>query len=135
VLFCFLPLACSSPPPEVHPVYGEVFLNGQPASGAVIHFHPVDGDECSPAFATVKRDGSFELSTYASNDGAEVGDYRVTLVWCDETPGEERETIYGPDRFCGRYSNPKTSGLLATVSPGENKVPKFDLKVTEENDG
>jgi hypothetical protein len=135
VFFCFLPVACGSSPPEVHPVFGEVFLNGQPASGAVVHFHPLDDEECSPAFATVKEDGSFELSTYANNDGAEVGEYRVTLVWCDETQEEERETVYGPDRFGDRYSNPKTSGLIATVGPGENIVPRFDINGTVQNDG
>lgn len=135
VSFCFLPVACSSPPPEVHQVSGEVFLDGKPASGAVVHFHPVDNAEGSAAFATVKEDGSFELSTYGSEDGAEAGKYRITLVWFDETQGEERETIYGPDRFGDRYSNPKTSGLNATVRAGENDTLRFDLKSTEQVDG
>jgi len=126
---CCLPLACSGsdPDPEVHPVWGEVFLNGEPAAGAVVHFHPVDKDEGSPAFAVVQEDGSFQLSTYGTNDGAQPGDYIVTLNWCDEEK-VDGEMINGPDHFGDRYSTPAKSKLHATVTAGENVVPRFDLK-------
>src|SRR6476659_7523850 len=84
VIVCFLPLACGRSAPAVYPVRGEVFFNGQPASGATVHFLPADADEGSPAYATVQEDGSFELSTYGTYDGAEVGEYVVTLSWRDE---------------------------------------------------
>jgi hypothetical protein len=114
---------------EVYPVHGEVFFNGEPAAGAWVHFHPVDKDECSPAFALVQEDGSFELSTHGTNDGAEAGDYVVTLSWRDEVKfDDENETNYGPDRFGERYSKPNKSELKATVGGGENDVLRFDLK-------
>ncbi|HEY2251522.1 MAG TPA: hypothetical protein VGH74_10700, partial [Planctomycetaceae bacterium] len=82
---CFLPLACNSAPEAgVYPVSGEVFFSGQPAGGATVVFHPVDEDEGSPAYATVQEDGSFELSTFATHDGAEAGDYLVTITWREE---------------------------------------------------
>src|SRR5262245_41559951 len=82
---CFLPLACGrSDTGGVYSVRGEVFLNSQPAAGAWVHFHPVDEEECAPAFAQVQEDGSFQLSTYGTNDGAEAGDYVVTLNWREE---------------------------------------------------
>jgi len=129
VAVCFLPLACSSSEggPQVYPVSGEVFLNGAPAAGALVHFHPTDDDERAAAFAVVQEDGSFELSTFGTNDGAEAGDYVVTLNWRDEEK-VDGEMINGPDRFHDRYSSRAKSNLHATVEPGENVVPRFDLK-------
>jgi hypothetical protein len=129
VAVCFLPLACgnSEGRTEVYPVWGEVFLNDAPAAGALVHFHPVGDDERAPAFAVVQDDGSFELSTFATNDGAEPGDYVVTLNWRDEEK-IDGEMINGPDRFHDRYSSRGKSNLHATVEAGENVVPRFDLK-------
>ena len=129
VILCFLPPGCSrsSDQAGVYPVRGEVYFNGQPASGAVVHFHPLNDEERSPAFAEVQDDGSFELSTYGSHDGAEAGDYVVTINWRDEER-VDGETIVGPDRLGERYSKRASSTLKATVSEGENVVPRFDLK-------
>lgn len=126
VFVCFIPLACSNSDSRVYPVRGVVFFKGQPASGAAVHFHPLDKEEGTTAYAEVKEDGSFELSTYATNDGAEAGDYVVTITWREVTQGEE-ETIFGPDRLGDRYSKPDKSTLKATVVAGENEVPRFDL--------
>lgn len=128
VFLCLIPLACSRSAPPVYPVRGEVFFNGQPASGATVHFHPVDEDEGSPAFATIEEDGSFELSTYGTHDGAEAGDYVVTFSWRDEGEKVDGETNVGPDRLGERYCNPKTSPHKVTVTAGENVVPRYDLK-------
>jgi hypothetical protein len=129
VAVCFLPLGCSNSEgrPEVYPVSGAVFLNGEPAAGAQIHFHPVDGDERAPAFGVVQEDGSFELSTFGTNDGAEAGDYVVTLNWRDEEKLDD-EIVNGPDRFGERYSKRDKSKLTATIVEGENVLPPFDLK-------
>jgi hypothetical protein len=129
-LACFVSLACGRSAPEVYPVCGEVFFNGEPAGGASVHFHPADADEGSPAYATVQEDGSFELSTYGTYDGAEAGDYVVTLSWSDEEK-VEGEIIVGPDRLGDRYSNPKTSGFKVTVNAGKNVVPRYDLNDRE----
>jgi hypothetical protein len=80
LLMCFVPLACSgSATHTVYPVHGEVFFNGKPAAGAAVHFHPLEGEESTPAFAIVNEDGSFEMSTFGTNDGAEPGNYAVTI--------------------------------------------------------
>ncbi len=129
VFVCFLPMACSSSATEVpvYPVRGEVFFNGKPASGAAVHFHPRDEETGSPAFAIVDEDGSFELSTRGTNDGAEAGDYIVTINWSIETK-VDGDTINGPDLLGDRYSKLTTSTLRATVEPDENVVPRYDLK-------
>ena len=126
----FLPVACSRAHSgaEVYPVRGEVFFKGQPATGAWVHFHPVDEEVCTPAFGQVQEDGSFQLSTYGTNDGAEAGDYVVTLNWRDEIKDDENETNYGPDRFGERFSKPGKSTLEVTIAAGENVVPRFDIE-------
>jgi hypothetical protein len=124
-----LPLACSSNGTQipVFPVRGEVFVGGKPADGAVVHLHPRDPLKCPPAYATVKSDGSFKATTYRDDDGAAPGDYVVTVVWRPERK-DENEIIVGPDRLRDRYSQPGKSALKATVSAGENVLPRFDLK-------
>ena len=126
LLSCLLP-GCGDSKYKVYPVHGEVFFDGQPASGATIHFHPVDTAR-PPAFATVQPDGSYELSTYGEDDGAVAGDYLVTLNWIDEEK-IDGEMVAGPDRLGGHYARAESSGLKATVDAGEdNEVPRFDLK-------
>jgi hypothetical protein len=123
-----LPLACgNSNPVRVHPVRGEVYYNGRPAEGAVIHLHPRDKEKGRTAFATINADGSFQLSTFGKNDGAAAGDYLVTIGWWDERKTDE-EVVYGPDKMGGRFNNAESSGLTATVKEGKNELARFDLK-------
>lgn len=128
IVVCLLPLACRRPDtPAVFPVHGEVFFKDQPAAGAAVHLHPVGDDERAPAFAIVKEDGSFEMSTFGTNDGAEPGEYAVTINWRTEERVDD-EIVVSPDRLGERYSKPATSGLKVTVAEGENVIPRYDLK-------
>lgn len=125
--FCLVPLACSSGRVTVYPVGGEVFINGRPTPGALVHFHPLDKEKCRPAFATVQEDGSFQLTTYTKFDGAAAGDYAVTINWYDERR-DDTETIQGPDKLQGRYLVPENSGLKVSICRGINQLPRLDLK-------
>jgi hypothetical protein len=122
-----MPIACGGPV-KCYRVSGEVFLDGQPASGAEIMFYPVE-DEKSPykPSATVESDGSFRLTTYTAYDGAPAGEYKVTIVWRDGVR-EEGETHYGPDKFGNHYRSPKVTTLTATVEPKSNFLARFDLQ-------
>src|SRR5207249_3372518 len=108
------------------PVHGEVYFDGQPASGAMVHFHPLNDEERAPAFAEVKADGSFELSTFGTNDGAEEGDYVVTVNWRTEER-VDGDIIVSPDRMGERYAKRELSTLKATVTEGDNLIPCFEL--------
>jgi hypothetical protein len=112
---------------RVHRARGEVFVKGKPAQGAVVHLHPRDKEKCRPAFATVQADGTFHLTTYSESDGAAIGDYVVTVSWTDEKR-VDGETIYSSDKLKNRYSQIEKSSLKATIQPGENTLPRFDLK-------
>jgi hypothetical protein len=111
----------------LYPVHGEVFLDGAPADGAWVHFHPVNQDDGTPAFAQVQSDGSYQLTTNETHDGAEEGEYIVTLIWRDEEK-DDGETIYGPDRFKDRYNKPSISTLRAKIEPKKNDIKRFDIK-------
>src|SRR5437762_3526860 len=88
VLTCFclllLTTACSNKleKKEVYPVRGKVLLEGKPAQGARVVFHPDDGGDVRTIKpqATVGADGTFVVSTYNSADGAPEGTYRVTVT-------------------------------------------------------
>jgi hypothetical protein len=75
---------CSQPPYEVAPVTGTVIIDGQPFTQGKVMFAPIaktaDGKAGKPAFGRVGPDGAFTLSTYATDDGAVVGDHRVTVM-------------------------------------------------------
>jgi len=129
-LLC-LPVACSDS--GLHSVRGTVTHKGTPIKGAVIFFHPKGGDLNSlrPSAVTAS-DGSFSLTT-GQKDGAPAGQYAVTVIWPEEPkdPGKIRaapDETSPKDRLGGRYRDPKSSNLSATVNSGSNRLDPFDLK-------
>jgi hypothetical protein len=108
------------------PVSGQVLVNGKPAEGAFVVFHPKDGGEKEKnvprPYATTNAEGKFQLTTYEEEDGAPAGNYRVSVVW--RPVPKSRLEAEGPDKLKGKYSNPATSGLDAEIS----KAPETALK-------
>jgi hypothetical protein len=107
----------------LYPVRGRVSVDGYPAEGAFVVFHPehdpADPDHPRP-HATVRAGGSFVLGTYEEGDGAPAGNYVVTVVWAA-----------GPrdgDRLAGRYSSPAHPQLRTVVLKGPNDLPEFLLR-------
>jgi hypothetical protein len=110
----------------VFPVRGKVFLDGKPAAGATVFFYPAEADpEALAPYGVTDASGSFSLTTYLTFDGAPAGDYVVTVrcPGAPQRPGDEQ----GPDRLRGRYADPKTSALRATVERRPTEVPPFEL--------
>jgi len=60
-------------------VRGVVTLDGAPLAGATVSFVPVEG-KGRIASGQSGSDGSFELTTFRTDDGALSGDYRVVVV-------------------------------------------------------
>jgi len=68
-----------------YPVSGLVKVDGKPASGALLTFHPDppgDPKTTFPATAKAGTDGKFTLTTGA-NGGVKAGKYFVTIIWPD----------------------------------------------------
>jgi len=66
----------------LHPTTGRILVDGKPAQGVEVRLHPAGElgsiDALTP-FAATGEDGGFTLGTYAMEDGAPEGRYRVTL--------------------------------------------------------
>lgn len=118
----------------VYPAHGKVTVNGQPAEGARVVFYPsvteVDGLPMPTPAANTEVGGIYHLESYESRDGAPVGEYSVSVVWLEPPPpnAEQLGVYEQKDRLKNRYSDPKKSGLSATVEAGGGELPSFDLK-------
>ena len=98
--FLALPTGCAKKKVPVHAVSGQVIWNDKPVVGALVIFHPQNGMKVPddiPMYpnARTDKDGSFQLTTYQTNDGAPAGTYKVVIIWPDnatETPPEKEES-------------------------------------------
>ncbi|QDU23681.1 hypothetical protein [Urbifossiella limnaea] len=119
---CVYPPGSAPGPRPEYPVRGHVFVNGRPAAGAVVVFHPAhdpSGRAGPRPRAVVRDDGSFGLPTAELPGGAPAGNYVVTVVW---QPGG-----VGEDRLGGRYADPAHARLTTAVLKGPNDLPPFHL--------
>jgi hypothetical protein len=140
--------ACNQAPPgrlPVYPVKGKVLYKANPLQGALVVFERSGGtavgtsphETSGPIRATARTgpDGTFQRMTYQGNDGAPAGDYQVGI---SSTPARSEGNLFSntpiaksktnPDVLRGRYADPKTSGLRASVKEQDNELPPFDLK-------
>ena len=112
---------------------------GSPLEGATVTF--VTTEEPIAANGITDSKGVAQLSTYATKDGAVVGNNLVMItktevdksVKTKVVPADQADTVgYSPltplkSLIPGKYSAPGTSGLQAEVKKGSNKF-SFDLK-------
>lgn len=110
----------------VYRVHGKVIVDGKPAAGATVFFYPMEPapDAIAP-YGVTDADGSFALTTYTTFDGAPAGEYIITIRW--PGPPKQSDQEQGPDRLQGRFDNPKTSPLRATVEKKANALLPFQV--------
>lgn len=124
-------------PGELHPVAGKVYFNGKPVQGAIVTFFPASPtaqagnlvhDQAAATHAShhgrTGPDGTYEIDS--PGPGVPVGEYLVTVSWKGLSatgPGAN----HPPEQLPQKYQDPATSGLKATVKPGDNLIPTFDL--------
>lgn len=137
-LFCLV--GCGPTKPPALPTGGKVTVRGGERTipeGAFLVFHPTSEDLAkamgTKPFATVGKDGSYELTSYIEKDGAPEGEYGVTIEW---RPAPATKSILGegpgmlgqPDAFGGEYGNPGNPKLKAKVEKGGTN--RFDFVLT-----
>jgi hypothetical protein len=118
---------CSSDKLPLYPVEGQIFLEKNPAQGAIIWLHPLEVTEPNlpKPHGRVDKDGTFRLGTFNSTDGAPVGKYRVLISWNEGVKsGDEDGKSLLPDR----YQSLTDSGLpVVEIKEGKNQLPPFYL--------
>lgn len=137
VLIALSGLSCSRGKP-LYPVTAQVFIDGRPATGALVVLHPVDdsGPAAIRPSGYVDDGGNVKLASFISHTratgaGAPAGEYVVTIAWF---PADVKEYLSKhpntavPDKLKGRYSQPDKSTLRATIQPQPTTLPRIDLK-------
>ena len=115
------------------PVTGKITVDGKPAEGAVLLFHPTSSENTSIASAVAKEDGSFAPVTN-SEPGIVAGSYKVSITWPDpKVKPSERELMMGtaepgPDLLKGRYQTKEKSDVTVDVAGDTKELPSIDLK-------
>ena len=132
------PLACGESGPEMARVTGTVTYKGKPVPKGTVAF--VSTNPSRPnATAKLDANGYYRLQTRNPGDGAELGDYDVTISARDDPteniggqnviPQFMPKKAAKPQRLTPeKYENPKTSGLRKTVKSGSNT---FDFELTD----
>jgi len=117
----------------VFPTKGSVKLEGTSPKGALIVLHPKNGKHSSDGYTlrphgTIRGDGTFELTSYETNDGAPVGEYAVTLELRKVIKFPNGGAGPGPNLVPKKYTKPDTSPLLVQIQSGPNDLPPLVVK-------
>jgi hypothetical protein len=129
---------CGSATPGLLDVSGRVTVDGQPAEGAVLLFHPEGAPQGTVSSAVAQPDGTFRIVT-DGNQGIPEGRYRVTATWPDPAvkPSEGGGGLGegfglsfepGPDLLNGRYVSRDKSDLSVTIEKGTKELQPFELQ-------
>ena len=117
--------------PRLVPVSGSVTVNGKPAEGAIVMFHPTD-PAVATASAVAEADGTFKIVS-GGEPGLLVGKYQVTVMWPDPTKQPTQAQIMmgtaepGPDLLKGKYSSKAVTKLTADITASTKTLPPFEL--------
>jgi hypothetical protein len=77
ILAAVIPAGCAGK--GVTPVRGVLTLDGKPVAGATVLFMPEGEEGGRPASGFTLPDGTFQLTTFKTDDGALAGTYRVLV--------------------------------------------------------
>ena len=134
VLSTVLLAGCGSRHPDVVPVAGRVMIDGNAVKSGRVMFYPEKG---RAATGPIQSDGSYVLTTYASEDGALLGSHKVTiqateLIGPPPPPPEEEYKVRDKIPVVKwivpqKYADPTTSDLTAEVKSQKNQID-FSLK-------
>jgi hypothetical protein len=129
VALALTPLACGTAGPEMARVSGKVTYQGKPVPKGTVTFVSTNAARRN-AVGQLDANGTYRLQTEQPGDGAEPGDYDVTVYSHDDVILDYKPKTPTPPKILSpeKYENPKTSGLKRTVKSGSNT---FDLELTD----
>ena len=121
-------------PNATYPVSGRVqTTDGESASYVRVTLHSSElvseGDPFRPS-AMTDDDGTFQLTTYETDDGAPQGNYAVTFRWA-----KPQKTLFDPipkDRLRNRFALPTENSLRCTIIEAESQnLGTFEIDTTK----
>lgn len=120
--------------PRVYPVSGEFFVKGQPAAGARLTLQPAIVSDLKlwpMGFPTaiVQPDGKFQFSSYAENDGAPEGNYKLLAIWeeGDGIPNEDPTVPPPKQKLDPSYSDPARSPWSVVVEKQPKQLTRYEV--------
>jgi hypothetical protein len=134
VLTCVVSVSltgCESRFPKTVPVSGKVTWQGRPLPDGMVAFIPTTTGEGHPtrsAGGEIGAEGTYRLSSYRPNDGAQPGEYRVTVTsYSSRSRRGDVDVKQTISRIPERYGKPSESGLTFRI-PAEARGPlTFDI--------
>ncbi len=106
------------------PVTGEVTYQGEPLeSGRVTFISP----HSRQANGDIENGKIVNITTKKTNDGLAPGEYQVTITALDRSE-KYRDTMVPPSLIPRKYADYQSSGLNATIQPGEPNEVRFELE-------
>lgn len=125
--FLMLPLGLAAGcggPPKTYLVHGTVvFPDGKPLTRGTVEFEATGQTRPITASGEIAKDGTFQLGTFAVNDGAIAGEHRVAVISDYEIgTGVERPGELPPPQLDPKFRSFKTSGLKFTIKPRMNNI-------------
>ena len=110
-------------PNTTYPVSGRIQTSeGTPASYVRVTLHSskliTEGDPFRPSGMT-DENGTFQLTTYETHDGAPAGEYIMTFRWA-----KPQKTLLGPspkDRLRNKFVRPTDESLTCMIVENENQ--------------
>jgi hypothetical protein len=129
---------CSNDPnmPKLGKVHGKVIYNGKPLDGGRVVFTPAmgkGGDTGQAAGGEIDSDGTYEMTTFNTGDGAIIGQHIVTIVSREKgarnEPDANGHIKYELHKSVtpAKYATPDKSPLRCTVVP-EGSTFDIELK-------
>ena len=126
---------------KLHKVEGVVTLNGAPLPGATVQFVPVEGGR--GANALTGDDGSFQLTTFNTGDGAKAGEYKVTVTVSPSASDRQSGTPNDPQSMTNAMAEyakhqrerKDKSKQKPAVHPNYSKADKTPLRQQVPADG
>jgi hypothetical protein len=121
------------PTPKRLPVYkvtGSMFWESKAIEGAMIIFHPQNGEALSAKLrpsAIVQKDGSFAPTNYNHGDGLPKGEYLLTIFWPLPSNSEGAGET-SANRLPSKFDKPETSGLKVIVENQPLSLAPFYLQ-------
>lgn len=117
---------------SLNQVSGIVTVDGVPAVGALVIYHPAGQGKMATGVADAE--GKYQLVTDAEI-GAPVGKYQITVSWPDPKHKQEAGSLLSqassdsaPDVLKGKFARKESSGLSVEIAPGTKELPAIALK-------